>query len=76
MFPRSFVDVVGDGDGGSHFAEVGDDAAVQALDALVAEGVSEQSDHLRLLVGQAQVETGCEQKIIKDILTQRDLVSK
>ena len=33
VFSCSLVDVVGDGDGRSDLAEVGDDAAVEALDA-------------------------------------------
>ena len=36
---RPLVDVVGDGDGGRDLAEVGDDAAVQTRDALVAQDV-------------------------------------
>ena len=58
VFPRSLVDVVGDGDGGGYLAEVGHDTAVQPLQTLVAKRVAKQTNHLCLLIRQTEVETG------------------
>jgi len=63
VLSRSFIDVVGDGDGGRDFAEVGHDAAVQPFNALRAHRVPEQPDHLGLLLGQTQIESGCKYNI-------------
>ena len=58
VLPRPLVDVVGDGDGGGHLAEVGDDAAVEAGEALGAPDVAEEAEHVRLLGGQVEVLAG------------------
>jgi hypothetical protein len=58
MFPHPLVDVVGDRDGGRHLAKVGQDAAVETADALGAQDVAEQTDRVRLLGGQVQIQTG------------------
>ena len=55
---RPLVDVVRDGDGGGHLAEVGDDAAVQPDEALGPPNVPEEAEHVRLLRGQVEILAG------------------
>jgi hypothetical protein len=56
--PGPLVDVVGDGYGGSNLAEVWEDSAVEAGKALGAKDVTKEADRVRLLLREAQVQTG------------------
>ena len=59
MLSRSLIDIIGNGDGRSHFAKVGQDPTVKATHAFSPENVTEKTQAMCLFFGQIEVKTSC-----------------